>query len=60
MESLRKLRNKELHQAKTDEKVCPRHEEVQNEPQQNFIWRGSECSCRLPLSTLQREAVQQA
>ena len=32
MESLRKLRNKELHQAKTDEKVCPRHEEVQNEP----------------------------
>lgn len=58
MESLRKLRNKELYQAKTDEQVCPRHEEeVQNEPRQKFIWRGSECSHRLPLST--PEAVQQ-
>lgn len=60
MESLRKLRNKELHQAMRDEKMCPRHEEeVQNEPQQKFIWRGGEHSCRLPLSTLHGEAVQQ-
>lgn len=58
MKSLRKLRNKELHQAKTDEKMCPRHEkEVQNEPRQKFIWRGSECSRRLPLSA--PEAAQQ-
>lgn len=44
-----------------DEKMCPRHEEeVQNEPQQKFIWR-EEVNIHVdwPLSTLHQEAVQQ-